>query len=227
MERIPTGITGLDTILAGGFLKPSTVLVVGLAGSGKTTFTIQSLFTSAAKGEKSLYVTASSETIAMINHYMSAYSFFDPTFYEKELIIFADISSLVEENYLRIVPYIQTLIEKHDPSRIVLDPLTGMTYDLDEKEKRKFLRTLFTNIKGWNTFTIITEEMTHDQVKSSLVGYMADGIIELGIMETEEEVLRYLQIPKMRGTHHTMIKQHMEMGPDGLTVTGQLFGGRY
>jgi circadian clock protein KaiC len=37
IERVPTGITGLDVILNGGFLKGGIYIVQGPPGTGKTT----------------------------------------------------------------------------------------------------------------------------------------------------------------------------------------------
>ncbi|KAB3543360.1 MAG: hypothetical protein C5617_008060, partial [ANME-2 cluster archaeon] len=37
MKQVPTGIPGMDRILDKGFTRPSTVLIAGTAGTGKTT----------------------------------------------------------------------------------------------------------------------------------------------------------------------------------------------
>ncbi|MBN2488843.1 MAG: circadian clock protein KaiC, partial [Methanosarcinaceae archaeon] len=43
MEIRSTGIAGLDEILGGGVIPPSTILIAGTAGTGRTTLGIQSL----------------------------------------------------------------------------------------------------------------------------------------------------------------------------------------
>ena len=57
MERVLSGIKGLDEILEGGFPKGRTILVVGSPGSGKTIFALQFLRAGAAAGERSIYIT--------------------------------------------------------------------------------------------------------------------------------------------------------------------------
>src|SRR5438128_9434712 len=57
LERVPTGIKGLDELLGGGFPEGKCILVVGSPGSGKTTFAIQYLYSGALQGETGLYVT--------------------------------------------------------------------------------------------------------------------------------------------------------------------------
>src|SRR5437879_6866807 len=57
LERVPTGIKGLDELLGGGFPEGKCILVVGSPGSGKTTFALQYLYSGALQGETGLYVT--------------------------------------------------------------------------------------------------------------------------------------------------------------------------
>ena len=67
-EYVPTGIPGVDKILAGnGIPRNHTILVCGGPGSGKTTFAIQFLYTGATQyGEPSVYITLDEEQSASI-----------------------------------------------------------------------------------------------------------------------------------------------------------------
>jgi KaiC/GvpD/RAD55 family RecA-like ATPase len=55
LERMPTGIPGLDEMIGGGLPVPSMILVAGDAGAGKTTFCTQFLCKGADLGERGLY----------------------------------------------------------------------------------------------------------------------------------------------------------------------------
>src|SRR2546426_10741350 len=44
LDRVPTGIKGLDELLGGGFPDGRCILIVGSPGSGKTTFALQYLY---------------------------------------------------------------------------------------------------------------------------------------------------------------------------------------
>ena len=44
MERVPTGVYGLDTLMEGGIPKGRTVLVTGACGTGKSIFCTQYLY---------------------------------------------------------------------------------------------------------------------------------------------------------------------------------------
>ncbi|MBT4732160.1 circadian clock protein KaiC, partial [Candidatus Woesearchaeota archaeon] len=56
-ERVGTGISKIDKLISGGFKKNSVNLVVGNAGSGKTTLAMQYLVDGLKKGEAGIYIT--------------------------------------------------------------------------------------------------------------------------------------------------------------------------
>src|SRR5256885_7564839 len=58
-ERCPTGVEGLDDILAGGLPRDCFHLVQGDPGSGKTTLALQFLLEGLRRGEKVFYITLS------------------------------------------------------------------------------------------------------------------------------------------------------------------------
>lgn len=55
----PTGVVGLDNILAGGFIRNRLYLIEGVPGSGKTTAALLFMRDGASRGEPVLYVTLS------------------------------------------------------------------------------------------------------------------------------------------------------------------------
>ncbi|MCX6695652.1 MAG: AAA family ATPase [Candidatus Altiarchaeota archaeon] len=57
VERVSTGITGLDETLGGGYPKGRNVLLIGSAGTGKTTFALQFIHDGAKRGEKVAYLS--------------------------------------------------------------------------------------------------------------------------------------------------------------------------
>ena len=67
VDRLSTGIPGLDKFLEGGFVKGSTVLLTGGAGTGKTIFCIQFLLEGLRKGERCLYITLEESPEDIIN----------------------------------------------------------------------------------------------------------------------------------------------------------------
>src|SRR5688572_11421668 len=58
-ERCPTGVEGLDEILAGGLPRDCVYLIQGDPGSGKTTVALQFLLEGVKRGEQVFYITLS------------------------------------------------------------------------------------------------------------------------------------------------------------------------
>src|SRR5215813_5150524 len=59
VELVPTGTTGLDDVLGGGFPASRLHLIQGDPGTGKTTLSLRFLIEGAANGESVLYVALS------------------------------------------------------------------------------------------------------------------------------------------------------------------------
>ena len=66
LDRISTGISGLDDILGGGLTPQRLYLVEGSPGAGKTTLGLQFLLDGLARGESGLYITLSETTDELI-----------------------------------------------------------------------------------------------------------------------------------------------------------------
>ena len=66
LERIPSGVPGLDAILRGGFFRGGVYLVVAPPGSGKTILGNQICFRHVAAGGRALFVTLLTESHARV-----------------------------------------------------------------------------------------------------------------------------------------------------------------
>jgi len=53
--------------------------------------------------------------------------------------------------------------------------------------------------------------------------FLADGTIELGLMEGRSGVKRYIQILKMRAAKHAMEKHQLIADESGLKILGQIY----
>lgn len=66
-EVVPSGVKGLDAIIAGGFARHRVHLVEGAPGSGKTTLGLQFLMDGVSRGERALYITLSESKIELLS----------------------------------------------------------------------------------------------------------------------------------------------------------------
>lgn len=89
MDRVPTGIPGLDELLMGGTLPGTSIMMEGLPGTGKSTMAMQFMFAGIQRGENGLYITLDESGERIYRDAMS-YGW--------------DFRKLESENKLRVIP---------------------------------------------------------------------------------------------------------------------------
>jgi KaiC/GvpD/RAD55 family RecA-like ATPase len=110
-------------------------------------------------------------------------------------------------------------------STFVLDSL-GALYSLMENEKnmRKKMFYFFKMLRDNNLYSFIIMERSLDGESQLLgnEGFLADGILMLGLDRPRGKLVRFLQVEKMRAAEHSMERHAIEVGKSGLTVLGPL-----
>ncbi len=123
--------------------------------------------------------------------------------------------------------------EKYDNMTVfALDSLNAFYSVSTQVNLRKNIYRFFTMLRDKNLTSFLIME-TCDPEKHMYVCtndyferpeyFLADGIIELGIIEDKENVKRYIQIRKMRGANHSMEKHQIMVGKDGISILGSVY----
>lgn len=220
--RVGTGIPGLDDMVEGGLPFPSTHLLAGSPGSGKTTFCLQFLFEGAKRGEKGLYLTTLSEPTNWMIRFTSRFSFVDKNAIGKDIAYF-DLGPYFkskyppEDRYETLKRVIEDKIVEQMPQRIVIDPITSVENILKDSY-REFLFDLSQSLKNWQAVTLMTGETTPTNPYPMEPAYTTDGIIILYHLEHPDGRRRYIEVLKMRGTDHMTGKHMVDISEDGLSV---------
>ncbi len=221
IERIPSGIPGLDENIEGGFPVPSVVMVLGEPGTGKTTFAMQTLFHGAEAGETVLYITGIGEPVDMIKAHMSRYDFYEEGLISNGRVHFWDLKNAIEslgpKNTLAAV---KKLVHSTGAKRAVIDPLTFFYMFESEMEYRKYLYDFFSTLRNMNILTVLVGEKP-PSAAVDIEGYMADGIVVFTLEPLEENKLVYknlIRIRKMRGTNHTRDVMSIDITDSGMRV---------
>ncbi len=195
LRDIPCGIDGLDDIL-GSFKTPSTILIAGTAGVGKTMMALQMLSNAAKLGEKTLYIPLTTESPEKLRMFLSTFDFFDESVQIHEIN-----RPVAEKDPLTTLIDMGNVIASINPDRVVIDPITPLGFGFVEQEKRRFIYTFDSMIQEWNSLVLLTGELIDTELHNCVISHLADGIIYLSREDIGYRTKHYLQILKMRGVN--------------------------
>jgi len=239
-DRCATGIGGLDDILGGGIPRGNMILVSGTVGSGKTTLSLEFLVRGAEQGEKCLFLSVTEASNKLIQN-LAAFEFFKPELVERGALAFVDVPAIYDklgldreeftaEDTDLLILTIRGLVKELGARRVVLDSLTSVCYRIKREERiRDFMLKLGQELAALDCTTLLVSEVGQSPGRLSLYGVeeaIVDGVILLGNTRRQGDIIRVLQIVKMRGTSHSRAQYVIELTPIGLLMAPHLKGGR-
>ncbi|RLI93120.1 MAG: ATPase [Candidatus Altiarchaeales archaeon] len=236
IKRVPSGITGLDNLIQGGFPDGFCILVSGPPGVGKTIFTLQFLMESARRGEAGVYITLDQRIKDLRNQAKQ----FGWNFHEYEMGGFVrfmrpskgsawnqNITETIKESkiHYEILPVIRDSVAEIDAKRLVIDSLSTLTLSLPrgfgDGEIRLFLKRLVDEVKSLGVTSIVTSDLPKNSKWLSRDGvseFVCDGVIVLDDVVFGEDPVRILRIPKMRETEQDRKAHFFKITSDGIVV---------
>jgi len=236
INRVRTGIDGLDDIIDGGLPRKSITLVSGPPGSGKSIFCFQFLYEGVKKGEKCLFLTLDKKVNGLLIQSKKLGFDFQPAM-EKKLAKFL----FLNVNKKLVYESMTNEILSGEYERVVLDSITPLSempiytkgtennFDIsiiNSEEiptntnlpvRRLHLRFIMDALETAETTSIVTSELPVGSPLLSRDGiseFLADGVITLNFDPTMDR--RKLSVMKMRNTKHTLRPQDIEIGEGGI-----------
>src|SRR3989338_852042 len=141
-DRVLSGIPGFDQVSNGGFVKGSSVLVSGEAGSGKTIFSLQFLNAGALEGEPALYVTVEDPDIDLLWN-MKSFGWDFITLDEKNLFHPFKLDMFQRcDDFVKIdetVSKLDEVIAQTGAKRVVIDSITAFALYTGDSQKIRYL----------------------------------------------------------------------------------------
>jgi circadian clock protein KaiC len=132
MNRMPTGIPGLDEIMRGGLPRNYVYLIQGDPGSGKTTMSMQFLLDGAKRGERTMFITLSEsvQELREVGHShgwdLENIELFEPPLATTPYLP-DDQNTLFHPSEIELAETMKMLLDKIEevnPHRLVLDSLS-------------------------------------------------------------------------------------------------------
>jgi len=227
VDVVETGVKGLDEILMGGIPRGHVVLLAGSCGTGKTVLCQQFLFKGAEAGEVGVYISLV-EAAEKIRNNMVSFTFCDEKLIDEGKVRIIDMTQDVRlkglefDNVEGLVGVIRNIIEEANAKRVVLDSITALCENIGEKNKiRDFILELGFQLMYLGCTTVMISEIPPQTFKYSVFGieeFIADGVILLTDFERKGDLIRSLQVIKMRGVAHSRNKQVMKILDEGVNL---------
>ncbi len=222
MEKIRTGINGLDDMLGGGIPRGHVVAVVGSFGTGKSTFGIQFINEGLKNGEKGIFISLEEDVESILETAKSYGWDLQRYLDEKKLAIFKMEPGNAAGAIKQIQSEFPKYIEAFGAKRLVLDSasLLEMTFDT-RKDARTNLFRMASMVKGAGATAIFTAEADPRNPETSrdgIVEYTADGVILLSYVKSPEGVQLSVRVVKMRRTKHMRAPKPYEITDGGIRV---------
>jgi circadian clock protein KaiC len=210
LDKVATGIEGLDQITGGGLPKGRPTLVCGGPGCGKTLFGLEFLIHGAQRGEPGLFVTFEETEEDVVENVRSlGYDLADLVRRKRLAIEYIRVErSEIEETgeydlealFIRLDHGLRSIGAR----RIVLDTIESLFAGLENAGLlRAELRRLFAWLKDRGITAVITGERgVTTLTRQGLEEYVSDCVIALDHRVTDQISTRRLRIVKYRGSSH-------------------------
>ena len=225
-DRISTGVQDLDHMISGGgFYRGSSILLSGVAGSGKSSLSAAFANAACQAGERALYFSFEESASQTVRNMRS---------------IGMDLNQWIESGQLRHIaarPTFYSLemhlavmlreVQRFQPSLVVLDPISAFTESGDRLEVQAMLLRMVDFLKSRGVTAVFTHLMhsQNDMIRTDAgLSSLMDGWILLLNREVNGEFNRELYLLKARGTSHSNQVREFVLSADGIHLIAPYLG---
>ncbi len=227
VSMIKDCIKGLgELIKSDGDIPPgSLILVTGAEGSLKSSIVFNMMSNYLAdNSEHGLYTTLE-ETEE--SHLRNMASIGIKKLDRLHIFDFKDMRQEWKSEELDMIKVTENMInfyrEKYDNLTVfALDSLNALYSVSALSNLRKDMYCFFAMLRDKNLTSFLIMETYSDHTEHPEY-FLADGILELGLIESRESVKRYFQIRKMRSIDHSMKKHQLMVEKGGLYIMGPVY----
>ena len=233
VDRIKTGIDGLDAMLYGGIPAGSQVILAGGPGTGKTLLSFEFLYKNAKLGNNCVFFAFDEEPERVITDFKHAFPKFDDLdqlLVDKKISIAGDettagISSAGDQSsyqFGKLVSEIEYVTTSANANRIVIDSISLLKIIMnDEAVYRKAMIALLSNLRRLGLTAIMTSDLRSLEQKNlhfTPEYFIFDGIITMYQKGLEHRRMLTMEVIKMRGSKHSFEMAPYEITDDGIKV---------
>jgi circadian clock protein KaiC len=217
---LTTGIGEFDNLLGGGIASGSTTLILGPAGTGKSTLVLQFVTAALKRGERAaLFIF--DEELGLLFSRLKAVGI-DLEAMRDNGSLFIEQMDAAEVSPGEFAHKVRTCVDKENIRVVVIDSLNGYQNAMPQEQflilhMHELLQYL--NRRGAGTFLTVAQHGLVGDMKSPVdVTYLADTVILLRYFEAFGAVRRAMSVLKKRTGRHEKTIREFHISQDGITV---------
>jgi len=219
-QRLSSGVPALDEMLDGrGFYRGSSVLISGTPGTGKTSLAASIVLAAGNRGERSLMFAFEESESQTVRNMKSIGLDLEPLIKKNLLVYEASRPTMygLEMHLVRM----HKAIREHDPSMVVIDPISSLMLAGDPREARNTMLRMVDFLKQrgiTGVFTNLVGDASEQEQTEISISSLIDTWILLRDIEIGGERNRGLHVLKSRGMAHSNQIREFILTPSGIEL---------
>jgi KaiC/GvpD/RAD55 family RecA-like ATPase len=204
MEKVATGIPGLDALMDSGIPKGFNVVIMGRPGTGKTIFGLQYLYNGALKGEGGLYITVDANS-NLVREQGQTFGWDIKKLEDEKKLCILDIP-LNRQLRFNLFKLVENKIKEYGVKRIVFDSLSSFMFNINQFNMQ------LPNID--NLTTISKEEIAYLEED---IGVRSDSVPK-AVQRLKPDPQHY-DIISVKRIVYLLFKEFSSLGTTNLVIT--------
>ncbi len=229
MDRVTTGISGLDEMLGGGFLRETANLIEGAPGTGKSTLAMQFIYNGIVKAQEPGLIITFEEFPLQYYHDAAAFGWDFVELEKKGLLRVVMTSPEVSRHDVESVGgLIESHINQMGARRVVVDSITHFArLSRDPVELRSLEFSFINALKRQGLTCLLTRESTAllgESAEDTSIAFIVDSYLIMRYVEIESALRKALLVLKMRGSDHAKDIRQYDINEHGIEVQSKFEG---
>jgi circadian clock protein KaiC len=224
-EIVSSGNDAVDTLLGGGFYEASTILVSGLAGTGKSTFAAQFVDRRCAQKERALYVALEQSPSEILRN-TKGIGIPLQRHVKSGLLRFHALRPTAHGLELHLTT-IHQIVEEFKPRVVAIDAITSFLGMGLSAEVTSMIVRLIDFLKSRQVtvyLTSLTQAADNLERAGANMSSLVDTWLLLRNLEVNAERVRTLSILKSRGMAHSSATHRFAITTRGVVVENARLG---
>lgn len=224
LKEMPTGISGLDTLLAGGIASHSFTVLTGAPGSGTTTLAHQIMFALAGAQRRALYFTMPGEPLSKMLRFQQQYAFFDRALVGPAIRHVELDGDLCSQGVEGVFGRMHGEVQAFRPQLVFLDACKPLVHERRREHGMASLQ-LAAQLSHWPLTSFLIGDYGDGRQAESAILAIADGVIHLCQHMDQDAMVRQVRVLKMGGAEHLGGLHPFRITAAGLRVYPRLLAG--